>query len=302
VALALAAAAWLHACGAQHAHDHAAQHDGAVRGSPGGDAGNDAEVDARDGAAPTRPDGSAVGQAGGNPSDSDPPDASVGPADGGPAPEDPIDGSAALDAGVLGDAAGLPEQPLPYAEGVLEFMPGTNAGFGEVDFPDIVLGPPRGAGSGAGSLHVLSLGVGGSIALDFGARAIVDGAGPDFVVFENAFWPGGDQSQVFAVPGEVAVSEDGESWHVFPCNPQATGEARFAGCAGVTPTLRYDAAELLPLDPEQSGGDAFDLAELGLESARYVRVRDLSGSGTSNNAGFDLDAIGLIHYAADGDE
>jgi len=58
-----------------------------------------------------------------------------------------------------------------------------------------VLGPPRGK-PGAGSLHVLSLGVGGEIVLGFGG-SIVDGDGPDFVVFENAFFiDGDDRTQV----------------------------------------------------------------------------------------------------------
>ena len=43
------------------------------------------------------------------------------------------------------------------------------------------------------------------------------------------------------------------------------------------------------------GGDAFDLADLELESVRYVRIRDLSESGRGMAAGFDLDAVGVIH-------
>src|SRR5262249_48351579 len=101
--------------------------------------------------------------------------------------------------------------------------------------------------------------------------------------------------RVFAEPGAVAVSTDGESWHEFACDPAGDGLGHYPGCAGWTPTRVYDPFELIPLDPARSGGDAFDLAELEVERARYVRIRDLSTSGTGNSAGFDLDAVGAIH-------
>jgi hypothetical protein len=183
-----------------------------------------------------------------------------------------------------------------YASQVESFEPGTGAGYNQDKLPDVVLGPPQGEGTTQGSLDVLSLGNGGQIVLGFGPRGIVDGPGADFVVFENPFWPEGDPTRVFAELGEVAVSEDGETWHSFECDAAGDGEGHFPGCAGVTPTLAYDAEQLVPLDPEKSGGDAFDLAELGIERARFVRIRDLETfppGGTSS--GFDLDAIGVIH-------
>lgn len=196
--------------------------------------------------------------------------------------------------------AGRDEAALPYARGVVDFSPGAHAGHGQDGYPDVVLGPPDGLGTAAGSLDVLSLGVGGEIVLHFGALAIVDGEGPDFVVFENPFWPGGDPAAVFAEPGEVAVSEDGETWHVFTCDPLGAVGGRYPGCAGWTPTLGYDPQEVLPLDPVLTGGDAFDLAAVGLARARYVRVRDLAGAsevGEDVTAGFDLDGVGLVHHA-----
>lgn len=187
-------------------------------------------------------------------------------------------------------------ETLPYARSVESFTPGEGAGFGVGQLPDVALGPPRGKGEQAGSLHVISLGLGGEIVLGFGDRTITDEPGPDFIVFENAFWPGGDSSQVYAELGEVAVSQDGETWHTYACDPEGDGEGSFPGCAGATPTLRYEPLGLLPLDPEQSGGDAFDLAELGLESASFVRIVDLATLGeTGNSSGFDLDAVGLTH-------
>jgi hypothetical protein len=193
---------------------------------------------------------------------------------------------------------GVSAQDLPYASEVVAFEPGESAGYGQDDLPDVVLGPPEGKGEQIGSLDVLSLGVGGEIVLGFGERVIEDGPGADFVVFENAFWAGGDPESVFAEPGEIAVSDDGAVWHTFTCDPDpSSGPAgRPVGCAGWSPTRAYDAADLVPLDPELSGGDAFDLAELDLHEARFVRIRDLSSEGEPDNAGFDLDAVGLVNY------
>ena len=184
---------------------------------------------------------------------------------------------------------------LPYATEVVRFSPGDGAGFGQNKLPDVVLGPPSGHGVDRGSLDVLSLGVGGEIVLGFGDRSIVDESGADFVVFENAFYAGGDPSKPFVEPGEVSVSEDGKTWIAFACRQQDAGAANLMGCAGVSPTLEFDADTLLPIDPEQTGGDEFDLADVAIDEARFVRIRDLAETGTAPSAGFDLDAIGIIH-------
>lgn len=178
---------------------------------------------------------------------------------------------------------------------VVSYAPGEGAGFGQVDLPGIVLGPPAGLGLQAGSLDVLSLGSGGEIVLRVGERGIVDGPGPDFVVFENAFWPGGDPGQAFMEPAEVAVSEDGETWHVFPCDVAAATEEALASCAGWRPVLAFDAQPGGIEDPATVGGDPFDLADLGVPSARLVRIRDLGPGGEPPSAGFDLDAVGVVH-------
>jgi hypothetical protein len=176
----------------------------------------------------------------------------------------------------------------------VSFEPGEGAGFGQDKLPGVVLGPPSGNGTASGSLDVLSLGKGGSIVLGFEPFGIVDGAGADFVVFENAFWPGGDASAVFAEPGEVSVSDDGAAWLTFPCDAAGDGEGHFAGCAGVTPTEQYDPSTVVPLEPALTGGDAFDLAEVGLGRARFVKIRDRSNAGAAPSAGFDLDAAGIV--------
>jgi hypothetical protein len=213
-----------------------------------------------------------------------------------PAPPAPDGTGTTLDAGTL-DAGPPPVAPPLYASELVSFTPGPGAGFGQDGLPDVVLGPPNLGRGGPGALDVLALGTGGEIVLGFGPRRIVDGPGPDLVVFENPFWVNEDPSMPYAELGEVAVSTDAVSWHSFPCRREGDGAGRFPGCAGWTPTGRYDAFALDPLDPAVVGGDPFDLAELGLSEARYVRVRDLAGQSPPPAAGFDLDAVGAFHLA-----
>ena len=196
---------------------------------------------------------------------------------------------------VPGDEETLDYSSLPFATEVIDFQPGEGSGYGESRLPDIVLGPPKGGGEFNGSSDVLSLGRGGEVTLSFSPRDCVDGDGPDFVVFENAFRVRGASGQSFQELGSVSVSEDGESWLTFDCEPGATGEPQ-PGCAGWSPVLINGLAASTPLDPSRSGGDAFDLADLGLEQIRFVRIRDLSNSGDAPTAGFDLDAVGLVHF------
>lgn len=190
----------------------------------------------------------------------------------------------------------LPIDELPYAQEVVSFKPGAGAGYGQDRFPGVVLGPPDGKGELAGSLDVLSLGVGGELILGFGDRAVVDGPGPDLVVFENPFWFKGQPAEVFAELGRVSVSEDGERWFSFGCDVEAEAPGRWPGCAGWSPTLAYDGWNLTQVSFAQTGGDGFDLADVGLSRARFVKIEDLSQDGAPPSAGFDLDAVGLIHY------
>ena len=186
----------------------------------------------------------------------------------------------------------------PYAQAVVEFNPGQGSGFGQDTFPDVVLGPPHGLGAVQGSMDVLSLGAGGEIILDFFPRIIIDGEGVDFVVFENVFWPGNDSSNPWKELAEVSVSQDGEEWFTFTCAQESQEPGEWPGCAGWNPT-QPGTPDPNGVNPKSSGGDFFDLAELGLTSARYVRIRDLSGEGAAPSVGFDLDAVGLVSFMSD---
>ena len=185
---------------------------------------------------------------------------------------------------------------LLFATEIISFEEGDGAGFGQEELPEIALGPPGKSSQSQGSLDVVSLGVGGSIIVGFGDRSIVDGPGPDFIVFENAFWPGGNERNVWAELGEVSVSSDGVDWVVFSCTAEGTEAGTYPGCAGWTPTRSFDALSLFELSPDIVGGDAFDLAETGLKEARYVRIVDLGSDAIPPSAGFDFDAVGLINW------
>ncbi|MEM9692487.1 MAG: hypothetical protein AAGA56_08085 [Myxococcota bacterium] len=176
------------------------------------------------------------------------------------------------------------EVTSPYATEVIDVQWGPGQSFGRSSMPGIVLGPPQGAGTGAGSFDVASLGNGGSIVLASAGNAIVDGAGPDFIVFENPFLSG---SLAFVEPATVEVSEDGVVWYAFDCAVTAP----YAGCAGLNPVLQNGDG---PIDVALSGGDAFDLADVGISVARFVRITDrVDLPGTV----FDLDAIAIVNEA-----
>jgi hypothetical protein len=217
------------------------------------------------------------------PDDQPPLDASKPAADGG--------GYAQCDGGVL--AADR------FATRVVSFTPGDCAGFGVAQMPAIVLGPPVGAGDGQGGLDVVSLGSGGTIVLSFEPNAIIDGPGVDFIVFENAFFAAGNPDRPSAEVGEVSVSDDGVTWTVFPCT---STKAPFGTCAGWHPVYSSPRNCISPVDPAVAGGDAFDLAAVGVTHARYVRVIDRSmetcptdPSQKLTSNGFDLDAVSIVN-------
>jgi hypothetical protein len=204
---------------------------------------------------------------------------------------------------------GSPPPADRFVTGVVSFSPTDCAGFGAASMPGIVEGPPVGGGTSRGSTDVVSLGSGGSIVVAFAPNAIVDGPGPDFIVFENPFWVGGNPNDVYAEPGEVSVSDDGATWATFPCmptidpaSPIGTGTAPpYGQCAGWQIVYSSPGNGISPFDPASAGGNAFDLADVGVSSARYVRIVDKTheacpeaGPRPDTN-GFDLDAVSIIN-------
>lgn len=187
-----------------------------------------------------------------------------------------------------------PKKPTPFIDRVVMFQRGSGGGSGEDKLPDIVLGPPQGGGKLKAGRDVLSLGEGGSITVEFVDNEVVDGNGPDFIVFENPFLaaPGDDPDFGFFELAKVEVSFDSETWTEFPYD---TGSRK--GCAGHHPVLaNAEKNEIDPTDPKVAGGDAFDLKEIGVKVVRFVRITDVqSFGGDEGAAGFDLDAVAAVH-------
>jgi hypothetical protein len=198
-------------------------------------------------------------------------------------------------------AAQLPAQSR-FASSVVTFNQGS--GGGNFDTAN-VLGGPQGGGFNSGALHILTLGVGGSVTLAFDVT-ITDGPGADLTVFENGFVFGGG---TFSEVAFVEVSTDGVAFARFPtryaglAGPQAPFGAQpfgtFSGLTGGLPGLANVFTNAIdPFDPVVSGGESFDLAELvlhplvlagtvDLAQIHFVRLVDVV-------AGVDVDSFGVL--------
>ncbi|XXX82232.1 hypothetical protein WMF30_26080 [Sorangium sp. So ce134] len=195
--------------------------------------------------------------------------------------------------GAGGDGGGVVDctgAETVFASEVISHLFGPGPNYGQNRFPDIAFGPPKGGGCCGGSTDVVSLGNGGTITFGFSGNLIVDGPGPDFIVFENAFET--SPTTVFAELATVEVSQDGVDWIAFPCTATA---APYGSCAGWHPVLANPDTNILdPTDPAVAGGDAFDLADLELSFARYVRITDRPDL-TGAMGVFDLDAVAIAN-------
>jgi len=168
--------------------------------------------------------------------------------------------------------------------------------------------PAKALGKAVGdSFDIVGLGNGGQITLTFGGR-IVNGAGADFAVFENSF------SDNFLELAWVEVSSNGTDFLRFP-NFSST----------LLPVGSFESVDPTNIDGlagkyRQGFGTPFDLDVFSgisepwfdVNNVRYVRIVDIVGDGNAldslnspiydpypntGSAGFDLDAIGVIHLA-----
>jgi hypothetical protein len=76
----------------------------------------------------------------------------------------------------------------------------------------------------------------------------------------------------------------------FPCEP-GDGPS-YGDCAGWRPVFANvldDSTD--PFDPDVSGGAPYDLADVGLSEASFVRITDLLG----DEVVFDLDAVSVVN-------
>ena len=195
-------------------------------------------------------------------------------------------------------------KPLLYRQSiaidtVYSFIPGTgqNSGQDSLYFPQNIFGNPDKRATKVTPANdpnqILSLGLGGEIIVGFKNYFIVNGEGSDFIIFENAF-VNPLNGKVFAEPGRVSVSKDEINYIDFPFD-----SLTLQGCAGITPTFwnkKY---------PLNSGGDKFDLNDIGLDTINYIKIKDISQMLLDNPehpfydvtiSGFDLDAVIGINY------
>jgi len=188
----------------------------------------------------------------------------------------------------------MPSAPSIWSVAIREHLFGTSQTFGQGSqyFPYNVVGAICTTATPtvpcADPCQVVSLGKGGYIVLTFDPP-IADGPGADFIVFENAFYYG--SGQVFDEWMIVSVSQNGTVWHTFSYDSLTGG-----GLAGRTPTgCQNCSGPINWQDPTQAGGDAFDLANVGLPWARYVRLEDATRFQPPDRLSADLDGVVAIH-------
>ncbi|MGA0845349.1 MAG: DUF4465 domain-containing protein [Luteolibacter sp.] len=209
--------------------------------------------------------------------------------------------------------------PLFFAWGdeVIDYSPSE---FVQVDFsdPQWSLGPVTGDHFfGVVSLGDLSVsdrdsGVDpGMITIQF-AQAVRDLSGADLVIFENGIIAG-DVSldavagQIFGELAYVEVSADGENYVRFPAS--SLNGAPVGAYGSVDATRIHNLAGKHTNAAGESWGTPFDLAEVGMDEVRYLRIVDIPGDGffkdsagrsiydpwkTFGSGGFDLEAVGVI--------
>lgn len=120
--------------------------------------------------------------------------------------------------GCYGDpsAANGGTDPTVYAATVSEYKPAPGQHLTLLGDPTAALGAPDG--------QVVSLGgFGGSITLRLPAPVIDRPGAPDFVVWGNAFYSGGDPRIRWAEPGLIEVSPDGSTWYLIGGGLFSTG-------------------------------------------------------------------------------
>lgn len=167
--------------------------------------------------------------------------------------------------------------------------------------------PGKAVGKAEGtSYEIACLGRGGQITLTFDS-GISDGQGFDFAVFENSISSG------FLELAWVEVSSDGVNFFRFENDSLTAGPVNTYGILDPTDITGLAGKYM------QGYGTPFDLADLksvspllDVNNVRWIKIVDIVGAGTdldstgdpiydpfptSGSAGFDLDAVGVLHTA-----
>jgi len=175
----------------------------------------------------------------------------------------------------------------PWADNSPEVHYGEGGGYGQPFYPENILGPPDPAATpyfpSYGENNLLTPGKDGWVVVEFTDNSIIDGPGPDFTVFENVLDTGSGYFQECAY---IEVSQNGLYWVPFPWNGTT-----LEGLAGLMPTTGAD-----PTNPAVSGGDLFDLEDIGLNWVRFVKLTDC-GDSAADGGLFDLDAVVAVNWS-----
>lgn len=180
---------------------------------------------------------------------------------------------------------------VAWADGWTDYQAGTEVDAGWQT-------PAKALGKAVGdSYDIACLGNGGQITLTF-TTAISNGDGADFAVFENGV------PHTFLELAYVEVSADGSTFVRFDNHSLTASPVSAFG--SVDPTN----IDGLAGKYRQGYGTPFDLSDVGLATARYVRLVDIVGNGTCfdtdghviydphktvGSGGFDLDAVGVLN-------
>lgn len=201
-------------------------------------------------------------------------------------------------------AANLYSQDCITINHVFSFTPGVgqNLGQSEEFYPANIFGIPSRIASDvvaeATESEILSIGFGGEIIVGNSDNLIVNGDEADFTIFENVF-KNPINNRFFKEPAIVSVSKDGVNYTEFPYDFES-----LEGCAGTHPT--FGSADYC--DSKVSGGDSFDLSEIGMDSIRYIKIKDITDLVKADEShkyfdfslsGFDLDAVVIHNYTAE---
>lgn len=171
----------------------------------------------------------------------------------------------------------------------------------------------------ADGIGVVSLGDNGSAVLSFN-YPIMNGEGPDFAIFENAFFLNDTSENAFLEFAFVEVSSNGDEYIRFPAYSEIQTETQIGSFTHLNARYVHNLAGKCtalygtPFDLDDlsdiSGGTSVDLNEI-----RYVKIVDVIGTIDESYAsydskgniindpyptpfvsgGFDLDAIGVIN-------
>jgi hypothetical protein len=198
-------------------------------------------------------------------------------------------------AGTVGSTAIFKDDPgfRGWATGYRDYLPGSPPPDVMWQDPTLALGKATDT-----AFDVVSLGDGGKITLTF-AAPIANGPGADLAVFENSF------SDTYLELAYVEVSNDLTTWRRFPSHSLTASAVETYG--SIDPTD----IDGLGGKYRQGYGTPFDLTDVGLEQAAYVRIVDVVGNGSNldsagrpiydpypqidGGVGFDLDAVGVLN-------